>query len=137
VDRKDLQALSQVRAREAQGLLSLGLYDGAYYLAGYAIECALKACIAKSTRRYEFPDRTRVDASYTHELPKLLKLAGLDKMLEERATVDPEFREAWRTVLFWSEQSRYQRYGAEAAAKLVEAVADRKHGVMTWIKLHW
>ena len=45
--------------------------DGAYYLAGYAIECALKACIAKATRRYDFPDRKKVDASHTHDLREL------------------------------------------------------------------
>ena len=55
MDRRDLQALSRIRINEAKGLLSLGLHDGAYYLAGYAVECALKACIAKETKRHEFP----------------------------------------------------------------------------------
>jgi HEPN domain-containing protein len=49
VDRQDLQELSRVRLKEATALLKLGLFDGAYYLAGYAVECALKACIAKAT----------------------------------------------------------------------------------------
>jgi len=40
-------------------LLRLGLFDGAYYLAGYAVECALKACIAKGTQRFEFPDKRK------------------------------------------------------------------------------
>lgn len=59
MDRKDLQELSKVRLKEATALLKLGLFDGAYYLAGYAVECALKACIAKGTQRGEFPDRKR------------------------------------------------------------------------------
>jgi hypothetical protein len=37
VDRTDLQALSTVRVKEAKALLNAGLYDGAYYLAGYAV----------------------------------------------------------------------------------------------------
>jgi HEPN domain-containing protein len=49
--------MAMVRLKEANVLLRLGLSDGAYYLAGYAVECALKACIAKGTRRYEFPDK--------------------------------------------------------------------------------
>jgi HEPN domain-containing protein len=57
VDRRDLQELSKVRLKEAKALLDLGLYDGAYYLAGYAVECALKAGIAKETRRHQFPDK--------------------------------------------------------------------------------
>ena len=59
VDRKELQDLSKIRLREAAALLQLGLFDGAFYLAGYAVECGLKACIAKGTRRGEFPDKKR------------------------------------------------------------------------------
>ena len=55
MDRKDFQELSRVRLKEATALLRLGLFDGAYYLAGYSVECALKACIAKGTQRFEFP----------------------------------------------------------------------------------
>ena len=36
MNRKDFQILSRVRLREAKALPGLGLYDGAYYLAGYA-----------------------------------------------------------------------------------------------------
>lgn len=57
MDRKGLQELSNVRLKEAKALLKVGMADGAYYLAGYAVECALKACIAKETRRYDFPDK--------------------------------------------------------------------------------
>ena len=78
MDRKDLQELSKVRLREAQALLRTGVADGAYYLAGYAVECALKACIAKGTQKYEFPDKKRVDSSYSHNLDVLVKLAGLE-----------------------------------------------------------
>jgi HEPN domain-containing protein len=48
--RRDFQALSATRLREARALLKTGNPEGAYYLAGYAIECALKACVAKKTR---------------------------------------------------------------------------------------
>jgi HEPN domain-containing protein len=65
VDRKDLQELSKVRLKEAKALLDLGMPDGAYYLAGYAVECALKACLAKGTVKYEFPDKKR-SASAVH-----------------------------------------------------------------------
>ena len=53
--------------------------EGTYYLAGYAVECALKACIAKETKRHEFPDRRKVDASHTHDLRELVRLAKLEK----------------------------------------------------------
>lgn len=64
--RADFQALSRIRLKETKALLELGFWDGAYYLAGYAVECALKACIAKSTQRYAFPERKKVEFSYSH-----------------------------------------------------------------------
>jgi len=92
VDRKDLQTLSRIRMREAKALLSAGFYDGAYYLGGYAVECALKACIAKATRKSEFPDRDRVNNSYTHNLEKLVEQAGLREVLHQLRINDAQFR---------------------------------------------
>lgn len=47
MNRSDFQDLAQIRLAEAAALLQAERFDGAYYLAGYAVECALKACIAK------------------------------------------------------------------------------------------
>jgi hypothetical protein len=52
VDRRYLQALSKARLIEAKALLKLGLNDGAYYLAGYAVECAINTCIAIGDRHH-------------------------------------------------------------------------------------
>lgn len=77
MNRSDLQRLAGVRLREAKVLFVAGEYSGAYYLAGYAVECGLKACIAKGTRRYDFPDRERVSRSFVHNPTELVKLAEL------------------------------------------------------------
>ena len=111
--------------------------DGAYYLAGYCVECALKACIAKFTERHDFPDKKRADVSYTHSLRNLLVVARLDKLQVAEANRDAVFRNNWNLVESWSEQSRYSTTRAETAKKLIEAVGDRNHGVLRWIKLHW
>jgi hypothetical protein len=50
--RKDFQDLAMVRVRDGEVLMDAGLFDGAYYLGGLAVECALKACIAKATQHY-------------------------------------------------------------------------------------
>jgi HEPN domain-containing protein len=55
VNRKDLQRLARTRLSEARVLLSAKKYDGAYYLAGYAIEFALKSCVAKQVKKFDFP----------------------------------------------------------------------------------
>jgi hypothetical protein len=58
-------------------VLEAELWDGAYYLAGFAVECALKACIAKQTLRHEFPDKKRAVESSSDELLPLVRLAGV------------------------------------------------------------
>jgi hypothetical protein len=137
MDRRGLQQLSRVRLREAKGLVNLGLHDGAYYLAGYSVECALKARIAKATRKHDFPDKKKSDASHKHNLRELLKVANLEEARLEQAKRDPVFRNNWDVVQFWSEESRYRINSAEDARALVEAVSNRNHGVLQWIKQHW
>ena len=137
MERRDLQELAKVRLKEATALLRLGLFDGAYYLAGYAVECALKACIAKGTQRYEFPDKKKVESSHSHNLRELSRVAGLDDARGDQAQRDPDFRTNWDVVQAWSEQSRYRRHRSEDAQALVVAVGDKRHGVVSWIKLHW
>ncbi len=82
MNRADLQKLSNMRIREAKILFAAGEHSGAYYLAGYAVECALKACIAKGVQRYDFPDKSLAQESYSHDLDKLIKLAKLNSELE-------------------------------------------------------
>jgi len=77
--RRDLQQLATLRIREARQLLQTSNFSGAYYLAGYTIELGLKACIARKTRRYDFPELTVVRDSFTHDLKKLVRIAGLEK----------------------------------------------------------
>lgn len=75
--RGDLQELAKVRLGEARLLLDGKSFSGAYYLTGLAIECALKACIARSTEQYDFPDLKRLQNSWIHDLNQLLGTAGL------------------------------------------------------------
>jgi HEPN domain-containing protein len=70
--RRDFQNLSVSHVREAKILAAAGCYDGAYYLGGVAVECALKSAIARATQRYEFPDLDRTRRAYTHNLEALL-----------------------------------------------------------------
>jgi hypothetical protein len=84
INRKGLQDLAKLRLREAKALLRSNHPDGAYYLAGYAVECALKACIAKKTMRYDFPEKETVQTSYSHELIKLLVPAGWASRISHR-----------------------------------------------------
>ena len=74
----DFQKLSAIRLEEARRLLRSKHYAGAYYLAGYSIECALKACIAAKTKAAEFPPKPDIVRDYyKHDLIALVRAAEL------------------------------------------------------------
>ncbi|MGF2075360.1 hypothetical protein, partial [Enterococcus casseliflavus] len=91
-------------------LFRAGLYDGAYYLAGYAIECALKAAISRLTREHDFPDRKRVLDSYSHNLVDLLAVTDFEAEFRSQLLLSPNLKTNWDMVRIWSEQSRYARW---------------------------
>jgi HEPN domain-containing protein len=134
--RKDFKALADLRAEDARVLLSNGRFQGSYYLAGYAVECALKACIAKKTKRFEFPPKPdHARRLYTHGLTELLRLAGLDEPLETDMGKNKALRENWLIVKDWTEESRYS--AAHPAAKDMYNAISGADGVLGWIKLRW
>lgn len=118
-------------------LLQQGRFEGSYYLSGYAVECGLKACVAKLTKRYDFPDKDFAREVYTHKLDDLLRIAGLESARDAEFQRDRDFLSNWGVVKDWREQSRYERPGQQQASDLFKAVADRRHGVLRWIKRHW
>jgi HEPN domain-containing protein len=136
MNRGDFQQLAKVRLHEAKLLLSSGAPDGAYYLAGYAIECALKACIARKTKRYDFADKKTVLDSHTHDFKELLGPAGL-KQDHAILMLQPAFAENWKTVTEWKADSRYANHSIQKAQVLLDAITDRRVGVLQWIKQYW
>lgn len=129
--------MATIRLDEARTLLRNGKYDGCYYLTGYAVECGLKACIAKLTKRHDFPDKDFAVAVHSHKLHSLLDRANLTSAKNPEANRNSEFGLNWYVVGQWSEQSRYQTQSRRDAEELFAAVADRKNGVFRWIKRHW
>lgn len=135
--RQDLRELALLRLKEAQVLLQSGCWAGSYYLAGYSVECALKACIARETERHDFPDKDRVNRSYTHNLQSLLETVKLAGELRDAAAVRPGLAGNWTLVTKWSEEARYERRSEADAVALLRAVQDRRNGVLAWLKTHW
>ena len=136
LSRKDFQRLAQLRAREAGALSRSRNQQGAYYLAGYAVECALKACIAKKTKRHDFPpDRAFTNKIYTHDLSLLLKEAGLQDELDRDMAVNPALAVNWNTVKIWTEESRYVANGLNG--RDLHLAITGTDGVLPWITKHW
>lgn len=137
MNRIDLQQIAEMRLQESKALLAAGFPDGAYYLAGYAVECALKACIAKRTQVHDFPDKKLVNDSHTHDLGKLITLAELSVELQAEMQTNPAMQANVSAVQDWSEASRYERRGAQEATDLLNAIENLPGGLLPWIKLHW
>ena len=138
LNREQLHHLAERYAADAGLLLEHGRWSSAYYLAGYAVECALKACIARQFKQHDFPDRSLVQAAHTHEFEKLLGLApGLKERLEEDSKAREDLKEYWKLVTGWRETARYKEQIEARARDLIRAVSDTENGVLTWLKEHW
>lgn len=137
MNRTDLQQLAQERVRDAEALLDAGRWSGAYYLAGYAVECALKACIAKRTNQHDFPDKELALQSYSHSLDTLLGPAELRDDHKTEVAANSTFKQNWLDVRDWNEQARYRIWSEPDARKLFLAVTDPVAGVLPWIEARW
>jgi HEPN domain-containing protein len=135
--RADLQKLADEKLSDAQILFNAKSWSNAYYLAGYAVELAIKACIAKSFKADTIPDKALVDRTYSHNFAALIGTAGLTAELRNQEQVSQEFRTAWGVVNQWSPDDRYTENSEQDARELIEAIGHATHGVLPWIRTHW
>lgn len=121
------------RRADAQSLFDAERWQGAMYLAGYALECLLKAKLMKQygcrqlddlgdefVRRGLLEDSSSV---YTHEFALLLKWSGRLNSLQQDRTINRAFAKANR----WSPSWRYssaasQRESAEEFLVAIDSV---------------
>jgi HEPN domain-containing protein len=137
IKKNDLESLAEIRLEDANILFQSGKHSSAYYLAGYAIELALKVCISKQMEAEAIPDRAFINSIYTHRLDSLLSLAGLRSVFESESRLNANLAANWAVVATWDEQSRYEFWDSLAASSLLSAINDPANGVFIWVKKHW
>jgi hypothetical protein len=135
--RIDLQRLAEMKFSDAALLLQHKRFSNAYYLAGYALEIGLKACIAKQIIAETIPPRRFINDVNTHDLEKLISAAGLKQALREKQDQDQTFQAYWGLAGDWSPEVRYESVDAIAAQLLLKAVGDPTNGILPWIKTVW
>jgi hypothetical protein len=121
VNRADLQSLAQQRILDAQALLDGGRWSFAYYVAGYAVECALKSCFLSRMiyTGWVFQDRVKIDECLTHDFVKLISLSGLTTELNANLAANPAFVGNWGVTTQWRVTDRYgHKTEAEARGAL-------------------
>jgi HEPN domain-containing protein len=139
LNRAHLQQLSSDRIEDAKTLLAASRWSAAYYLSGYAVECALKSCIL---RRIEntgiiFELKKFAEECWTHDIEALTKKADLDNSRGLEIATNAQFGIYWQRVKDWNEASRYRISTQTTAEELFESVNDPTSGVLPWLKKFW
>jgi HEPN domain-containing protein len=138
MNRTDLHHLAELRLKESKVLLDANCFEGSYYLAGYAVECAIKACFARKTEPHDFPDKRAVEKIWKHDLRELISAAGLAEEWDKELKSNRTFNGNWTVVKEWSEEKRYTGRISEGDARdLLKAINDPVGGVTTWLKKFW
>jgi len=135
--RRQLQDLAKLRLREAEVLYDAGLYDGSIYLAGYAVELALKARICRLLRLADYP--VNLGSSFkVHDFEQLKVLAGLDSEIDFNKNA--ELYDNWSRAILWDPEQRYEppgRYTAITAKAILDSIRAKPNGVLTWLSKRW
>ena len=134
LNRDKLRLLADSRLEEAGVLLEKEFWTGAYYMAGLAVECALKAYLVRGVQQYDFPDKNFINRAYTHKLRDLAQLdEALWEELQKETSADLILQSKWNTVLLWNDENRYEFVDELQAESLYDAAT----GVMEWIRRRW
>lgn len=140
VNRLQWQQLAERYLVDAKILLDAHRWSTAYYVAGYAVECGLKACVlARVAAEAEviFADRKFSEKCWTHGALELVQLAGLEATRVADEAANPTLAQNWLAVGAWSEKTRYETVSHHKAKSLYSAITDNTNGVMQWIRVHW
>ena len=138
--RSEWRRTAESRVRDAAALLKARRWSAAYYLAGYAVECGLKACVVAYLRKnldVIFRDRRFSEKCWTHDYDELFKLAELKAQWDADMAANKDLQDNWEVVKNWKETARYQRKSRGDAEKLYQAITDPVNGVLPWIRNHW
>ena len=145
-----MQVMAEERIKDAKALLDGGRWEFAYYAAGYAVECALKACLLARMihTAWVFQEKWDAKVCLTHDFGKLIDLAGMRDELNNKLAASAvaaaagglpagAFGSNWGTAQEWKVESRYQSKTEADAQRLYDALTQIPDGVLPWIKHYW
>lgn len=139
MNRAELQQMTTERLRDAKVLLDGQRWSYAYYVAGYAVECALKSCVLSRMIHTGgvFADKDFSRKCFTHDFRELADLAGLTDELDSRLRSNLAFRNHWSIAVDWRETSRYRDWTEAEARGLFESISNNPDGVLSWLTGNW
>jgi hypothetical protein len=150
VNQAELRRMAEERLLDAKALLDGGRWAFAYYVAGYAVECALKSCLLARMIHTGliFKEKWEAKECRVHAFGALIDQADLRDELNEKlkasAAAAPAggppgglFVAHWDTVTKWKETSRYESKMEAEARAIYEAISHDPDGVLPWIRNYW
>jgi len=146
-DSKQLKLIAKARLRSVEFLMKAKDWDGAVYMMGYVLECALKASVCKTLRLSEYPENRKTDGHFmTHNLDQLLVLSGMSDLFNISAPVvifqnwsefTQEFQGDWPAMRY--NYNRLQSFDEIKTKKLHNNLIDGPNGILSVItkKKRW
>jgi hypothetical protein len=148
INPEEIRKLANQRLKEAEILYQNGQYDGAYYLAGYAVELSLKAKICERLGLPNLFDETDGATNSIkgiseirktlkmHNLQILLIFCGLKPKFDKDKSTNLAFAKI-NSLLFngWNENARYRPSGYIAAKDIqtLLTLLTRSDNLFIWI----
>jgi hypothetical protein len=129
-----LRQLAEDRILDAQALIAGGRWAYGYYVAGYAVECGLKACILErmGLTGWIFKEKVKIDDCLKHDYKQLIVIAGMEDLLNNNlkgsAAAGDEFVANWDVAKKWTVTSRYEAKAEAEAKELLAAITDEPTG---------
>ena len=137
---EDLKKITNARLKAVKSLKESGDYDTAYYIIGYALECALKSVICKTLNFDNYPDMDgmgkKVETFKTHSFDLLLALSGMEKDFTLNAPAERAYNWSQFTKA-WVIDSRYQPIGIrtkEEIERMIKMLEENENGILYWIE---
>ncbi|MGD0896912.1 MAG: hypothetical protein ABR915_03690 [Thermoguttaceae bacterium] len=150
MNQAQLREMAEERILDAAALIAGHRWNGAYYVAGYAVECALKSCLLARMvhTAWVFEEKWKSEDCRTHDFGQLVRLAGLKDELDAQLAASAAaaaaggppggtFAAHWGTVTQWKVSDRYESKTELEARSLYEAITNDPEGVLRWIRNYW
>ncbi|MBM3237734.1 HEPN domain-containing protein [Candidatus Poribacteria bacterium] len=125
------EEISRRMLTDARFLLKNGRWHGAVYLAGYAVECKLKAAVCRYLGVEVLPESFR-----THDIQSLIRSAGLAEAVDSDKVIQVRFRRIdsmWRTEIRYAGNPPLPLQGGDYGKQEAENFLDTVRRIVQWL----
>lgn len=138
----ELRTITRQRLKTAKILITAGDWDGAAYMLGYVLECALKAVTCKTLHLVQYPENKseRIDSFFmTHRFDQLLIISGMSDVFNIKGPIESyrnwseftqEYPGDWPGMRY---DQKYNSWGEAKVRRLYTNLTDKQGGILTEI----